>query len=529
MIYDEGALLHSRPRLLVAAILLLAAGVAVWARQAAPARSAPPFTVISADGRRPLPSMLVGGDVMVGLDDLANLFQLSVREDSLAGGLTVTHRGKTVILTPGQPLASAAGRIVSLPCPPSRDGRRWLVPVEFISRALSVIYEQRLDVRKGSRLVLVGSIRVPRVAVRVDAAGAQTRVTLSFSPRAGYTIAQDAGHVMVRFDADALDLTLPASLPQGLAQAVRQGESGSTVSIEVGQRFGSYRASFVPQEDGGQLALDLLPSTADQAPGTSRGAAPPASPQMPESPLSGAQPSAGGMKTVVIDPGHGGDDTGVRGGTGALEKDIALAIARKLKALLEGRLGVRVLMTRDGDVAVTADQRAALANNNMADLFVSLHVNASARKEAAGAQVYYFSGELSGDEVRKAEATRQTLPTLGGGSRTIEMIPWELAQLPHVEYSRLLATSLREKFEGRVRLSPRAVDQAPLRVLAGVNMPAVLVEAGFITNLDEEQQLVSDAYQGTVAQALFDGLTGYRDRLAAAPLQQSPEPVRRRP
>jgi N-acetylmuramoyl-L-alanine amidase len=525
-------LLPSRSRLIVAGALVLVAGATAGARQGSSTHAAAPFTVISADLRRPLPATLVGSDVMVGLDDLAAIFQLSVKEDTLAGGLTVTHKGKSVILTPGQPLASAAGRIVSLPCPPSRDGRRWLVPVEFVSRALSVVYDQRLDVRKSSRLVLVGTVRVPRVAVREDVTGPQTRVTLMVSPKTSYTIAQDASHVLVRFDADALDLALPAAGPQGMVQAIRSSETGATVSIDVGPRFVSYRGSFVPQEDGGQVVLDLLPASAEPAsPPSSRGGAPPSgAPQATELSSPSVQPAAGGLRTIVIDPGHGGDETGVKGANGALEKDITLAIARRLKALLESRLGVRVLLTRDGDQTVALDDRASLANNNMADLFVSLQLNASVRLEPSGAQIYYFSAE----QAPNTAASRQTLPALGGGSRTIEMIPWELAQLSHVNESALLAASLEEAFQGRVRLSSRAIEQAPLRVLASVNMPAVLVEVGFLTNLDEEKQLLSDAYQNTVAQAILDGLLRFRERVDQAKGQEGappplPDPVRRRP
>jgi N-acetylmuramoyl-L-alanine amidase len=526
-------LLPSRSRLIVAGVLLIVAGAVAGARQGPSTHSGPPFTVISAGLRRLLPATLVGSDVMVGLDDLSAIFQLSVKEDTLAGGVTVTHKGKSVILTPGQPLASAAGRIVSLPCPPSRDGRRWLVPVEFISRALSVIYDQRLDLRKTSRLVLVGTVRVPRVVVREDVVGPQARVTLTVSPKTPYTVAQDAGHVLVRFDADALDLAIPAGGPPGMVLGIRASETGTTVSIDVGPRFGSYRGSYVTQEDGGQVVLDLLPALAESAspPAARGGAAPLPAPQAPETPWLAVQPAAGGLRTIVIDPGHGGDDTGVRGATGAFEKDVTLALARRLKALLENRLGVRVLLTRDVDKAVTPDERAALANNNMADLFLSLHLNASVRKEPIGAQIYCFSGDLAGEDVRKAAASRQTLPTLGGGSRTIEMIPWELAQLSHVSESALLSASLEQSLQGRVRLSPRAIVQAPLRVLAGVNMAAALVEVGFLTNPDEEQQLVSDSYQGTVAQAIVDGLIHFRDRADEAKAQAAlpPEPVRRRP
>lgn len=518
----------SRTRLIFAGVLLILAVAAAGARQGSSTHAAPPFTVISADGRRPLAATLVGSDVMVSLDDLAALFQLSVKEDALAGGVTVSYKGKSVILTPGQALASAAGRLVSLPCPPFRDGRRWLVPVEFISRALAVVYDTRLDLRKNSRLVLVGTVRVARVSVREEPLGPQIRVTLAVNPRMPYTISQEASRVLVRFDADALDVSLPTFTPQGLLQSIRAPEAGTTISIDVGPRFGSFRGTFVAQEDGGQVIVDLVPVASEPGPPSAPrgGAAQLPVPPPPEVLPSPTQPAAGGLRTVVIDPGHGGTEAGARGATGALEKDLALSMARRLKALLEGRLGIRVLLTRDGDQAVTLDDRAALANNNMADLFVSLHFNASMRREPIGAQIFYLSADLSGDDARRAAASRQTLPTVGGGSRDIEMIPWELAQLRYVGESAALAGAIEERFRGRVRLNARPVQQAPLRVLAGVNMPAVLVEVGFLTNLDEEQQLISEAYQNIVAQALLDGLVRFRELADQAKGQEAaPAPL----
>ena len=93
---------------------------------------------------------------MVGLDDLATFFQLQVREDVAANAVTATFKNQTLVLTPDQTLVSASGRLISLPSPLVRQGRRWLVPVEFISRALAPIYDQRLELRAASRLVIVG-------------------------------------------------------------------------------------------------------------------------------------------------------------------------------------------------------------------------------------------------------------------------------------------------------------------------------------------------------------------------------------
>jgi len=537
LIYDCGVLIFFRSRSITAVVLVSLAVAAAGARQGSAPRAALPFTVITPDARRPLAAMLVGDQVMVSLDDLAAMFQLTVKEDALAGGLTITCKGKTVILTPGQALASASGRLVSLPVPPARDGRRWLVPVEFVSRALSVVCDARLDVRKNSRMVLVGDVRVPRIVVRQDVLGPQTRVTIAVNPRTPYTISQEPSRVVVHFDADALDVSLPTFAPQGLLQSIRVTDPNPTITIDVGPRFGSFRSSLVPQDDGGgQVLVDLMPAAAEPAPPPPppRGGPPQLPvPAPPEIPPAVFQPAAGGLRTIVIDPGHGGDEAGAKGAAGAQEKDITLSLARRLKAALEARLGVRVLLTRDGDQAVSLDDRAALANNNKADLFVSLHANASVRKEASGVQIYYLAADQVADDARKS-AGRQTLATIGGGSRDVEMIPWEMAQLRYVSEAGSLAGAIEEQFRGRIRLNPHPVQQAPIRVLIGANMPAVLIEVGFLTNPDEEQLLVSDAYQNLVTQAILDGLIRYRElsdqpkpRQGDAPAP-SPDPAGRR-
>lgn len=501
------ALRGSRPTLALIAVLLGIAAVA--ARQAAPPRPSQPFTVIAPDGRHSLPVSQSGDQWLVSLDDLAALFQLTVREETLAGGISVTYKNKSVVLTPGQPVASAAGRLVSLPAPLTRDGRRWLVPIDFISRALAPIYDARLEVRKNSHLVLQGDVRVPRIVVRQEATATQARVIVDVSPRTPHTIVQEQSRLLVRFESDALDATLPTFAPQGLLQAVRLADPATTIALDLGPRFASYRASSASQDAGtGQIVIDLVTGTETAAPSFPRPATPP--PAVPPLPPPGVSP-APALRTIVLDPGHGGEESGARGPAGTAEKDVALSLARRLKAAIESRLGIRVLLTREGDDTVPLDDRAALANNNKADLFVSLHANASVRRDVSGAEIFYLSADESGDEARRAASARQSLPALGGGTRDIDMILWEMAQVRYLSDSASLAGAIEEQFRGRVRLNTHPVQQAPFRVLAGANMPAVLVEVGFLSNADEEQQLVSDAYQNTVVQALLDGIVRFRE------------------
>lgn len=449
---------------------------------------------------------------MFALDDLASLFNLTVREDTAAGALTVTSGAQTIVLSPQQPLASVAGRMISLPAAPVRDGRAWFVPVDFVSRALAPGSAVRLELRKPSRLILAGDIRMPRVAARVEPLGGLTRVTIDVAPATPHSVSQDGNRLVVRFEADALDagdLRVPA--PTDTLQAIHLGDTPQTIALDLGPRFASFRAADQSAPaGGGRIVIDLIAQT--DTPASAPGSPPPGQPAPGDAPPLLDMPPPGGLRTIVIDPGHGGDESGARGAKGTLEKTVALSVARRLKAAIESRLGVRVLLTRDGDATVAADQRAAVANNNKADLFISLHANASVRPAVAGAEVFYLSLEGYGEQGQRAsQAAAEALPVVGGGSRAIEITPWEMAQARHIPASTTFAQAIEAALRDRgVPISARALQQAPFRVLVGANMPAVLVEMGFLTNATEEQRLASDDHQAALVQALLEGILRYR-------------------
>ena len=499
--------------------------IATFAAQApAPAAA---YTVFSRGARQSLPVRTVPGQEMFALDDLARLFPLTVREEALAGGLTISVNNQTIVLTAQQPLASVAGRMISLPAAPVYDGRTWLVPVDFVSRALAPIFGSPLELRKPSRLILVGDVRMPRIAGRVEGLGAITRLTFDVAPPTPHQITQAGSHLTIRFDADGLDTQFPSAdtpgnpAPADLRSAANDvfkgvflSDPAGVLTIELGPRFASFRASDQPAPGGAtRIVVDLV-AQAETAPPP--GAPAPAPPAAGEPPPLLDLPPTGGLRTIVIDPGHGGDENGARGEKGTLEKNVTLAVARRLKGALEGRLGVRVLLTRDGDQTLPLDQRAAVANNNKADLFISLHANASVRPAITGAEVFYLNLAEYGDEAqRAARGGAESLPVLGGGSRDIEVILWEMAQARYIDQSAAFARAVEAALRERISMSRRPIQQAPFRVLGGANMPAILVEMGFLSNPPQEQQLAGDEYQNSIVQALVDGIVRFRGQGAS--------------
>jgi hypothetical protein len=267
--------------------------------------ASPTLTILSRDGRRSLPLNIVNDQELVFLDDLASAFQVTVREESL-GTFTVAYKNRTILLTPDQPLVSIAGRLVSLPAPPTRSGRRWLVPVEFINRALALIYDSPLDLRKRSRLLIVGDLRVPRLSVLYQG-GDPARIIIDATPRTNSTVSQESTSLLIKFEADALDVALPALQPQPLAQAIRPIEP-ATIAVDLGPRFAGFRASAQALEGATRLTIDLTSAQTEQQPIAQ---APPPAPAAQAPDLSALGQPVSAIRTIAIDPGHGGEDEGV--------------------------------------------------------------------------------------------------------------------------------------------------------------------------------------------------------------------------
>ena len=459
--------------------------------------------VLARDGHRTLPVATINGQEMVALDDLASRFQLTVRDDG--GALTVAYKGRSVVLTPEQTIASVAGRLITLPAAPARVNGRWWVPVDFVSRALAPLYDVRLELRRASHLLIVGELRVPRMTVRVEPLQAGARIIVELTPAATTATTQQGSRLLLRVDADALDAALPLGQPSPLVQAIRLADAVN-LAVELGPRVTSVKSTTQPIDNGTRVTIDLAGAQTDAAPA----AQPPLAAVSPaDAPALPSPSGTQGIRIVAVDAGHGGEDGGVKGVSGTLEKDLTLAIARKLKAALEARLGVRVIITRDDDRAVPAETRSALANNNKADLFISLHANASFRADTTGATAYtasFAEADLASDELAP-----ERLPVFGGGVRSIEVVPWSLAQIAHRERSAEFAQTVISALGGRLPLAARPLERAPIRVLESANMPAILLEVGFLTNAAQEQALSGPDAQGALAQALVDAIVRFRD------------------
>ena len=472
--------------------------------------------IVTRDATRTLAIVSANNQDYVALDEVAAAFGLTLREDRLAGGITATAGSRSIIITPDQPVVSVGGRLVSLTTAPVRQGNRWLVPLDFLQRAAGPILDTRVELRRASRLVVVGDVRIPRVTARVEPSPSGTSVIFDITPATPQRVALESGRINVTFDADALDLALPGNAPQEFLQSVQAGDTPTSVRLVPGPKFGVHRTTTSqPDATSSRLMVELLPAGAEPPVAPPPTAAPPSA--APADPLPNPLPATG-VRTIVIDPGHGGDEPGARGANGTVEKDVTLSVARRLRTMIESRLGLRVFLTRDDDRTMSLDDRAAYANSQRADVFLSLHVNAALRPSLKGAEVYYLSADVTAALTDVGDQPSVILPSLGGGARSVDLVPWDAAQAKYVRQSSALAGSLEQSLRARVEMSPRGVQAAPFRVLVGAGMPAALVEMGYVSNPEQEKALASSTYHDQIAQALFDGLVQFRAQIERAPV-----------
>ncbi len=218
---------------------------------------------------------------------------------------------------------------------------------------------------------------------------------------------------------------------------------------------------------------------------------------------------------VSIDAGHGGEDPGARGARGTKEKDVVLAIAKRLARLIENEPGMRPAMTRTGDYYLGLRRRMAKARQVKADLFVSIHADAFKNRNARGASVYTLSERGASSEAAKWLATRENAADLVGGIKLREKddvlakVLLELSQTATQEASHEAATHVLKKLNKLGEMHKRHIQKARFVVLKSPDIPSILIETAFISNRSEEKNLRSTRYQQRLATAIFKGIREY--------------------
>jgi N-acetylmuramoyl-L-alanine amidase len=218
---------------------------------------------------------------------------------------------------------------------------------------------------------------------------------------------------------------------------------------------------------------------------------------------------------VAIDAGHGGEDPGAKGRSGTFEKDVTLAIARRLKAKLDNEPGLRGLLIRDNDYFIPLQTRVEKARKVQADLFVSIHADAFIESRARGSSVFALSDRGATSVAARWLAKRENEADLIGGANIdvpdyyLKKTLLDLQQTATINDSLRLGRSVLSELGEINTLHKAEVEQAGFAVLKAPDIPSILVETAFITNPEEEARLKSAAYQDKIAEAVANGIKGY--------------------
>lgn len=470
-----------------------------------------PVVVLVDTHRREIEAVSRGGVEMLPLESVLTGMGVSMHTDVPAGSVTLSLDGRELVLYNKKSLASVAGELRLLSSPCSFEEGRWLVPADGLPRLLGYLLGKTVEWRAASRVLLVGNVKIPHIDVSTFVSGDSVRVVLAASEKVAFRVRQGEGRVTIDIERDIIDVKIEQErLSGGIVESLEYTPGkNNAISVVLGRRFQQLKAS--EQEAPPRLVLELFAVPSPRAEAAATPAAPASAPTPPK-----AAEHAG--HSVVIDAGHGGGDVGAQGVGGTLEKDVALAIARRLRTAIVNNLGFQVFMTREKDEDVALDQRTAIANNFKADVFVSIHTNASRAAAARGSEVYFLAYQASDAEAHRLATLEGAVPApeaagAAAPGSDLQLILWDMAQAEHLEESSALAARIQEELSEETASVARGVKQAPFRVLVGATMPAVLVEVAFLSNPDEEKQLTSEAYQTRVANAIMRGMTRYFEHL----------------
>jgi N-acetylmuramoyl-L-alanine amidase len=451
----------------------------------------PPLPIVTHDGRPYVELTRVAASIQTKGTPAAKVVATpaSTRAQLRAGGKVVTlTRNWSQVLVDGKPVVLDA---------PVRVKRGvWLVPESFIGRVVTTLVASAPIGPTASRFAAAPA-EVGLEDVRVRSYPSFTRIVVETSAAVTHRIEssgpREARVRLVGLGSGAHN----QEVGDGLIAEVRLDRAGADGILRVVYEGTAGTLRALTLADPPRIVLDI---------------ARPADPSTRES-----REQLTPLKTIVLDAGHGGHDSGATGPTGLMEKDLVLDVTRRVAKLVEARLGLKVLLTRDSDNFVTLRDRTSFANRQHADLFVSIHANAHREAAADGVETYFLSSEATDSAARQVAALENGVVQLeqpaGRGSGQVDIVKailWDLAQSEFQVESSRLAEVVHDSMTQTLRISNRGVKQAGFYVLGGAAMPAILLEIGFVTNPKEERKLKDTKYRDEIARAIVAGLAEYK-------------------
>jgi N-acetylmuramoyl-L-alanine amidase len=464
-----------------------------------------------------LPTVLHEGRSYVELDRVAALIQ--TRPDATAGSIRAYLRvpGHTVTLTRNWARVLVDDRPLVLDAPVRVRKGVWLVPDGFVDQVMPKLTRvapaapvarepasprtltvQAVPVSTATAVLsrtATGGDELTLEELRFRSYPSFTRVVLETSGPVSHRVERGGGgESRIRVSRLAGEARA-VEIHDGFVDEVRLERAGADAVVRVlfDGAPGELRARTLADPD--RLVLDFMR---------------PAAPTEEE-----GRAASSPLRTMVLDAGHGGHDPGATGPTGLMEKELVLDVTRRVARLVSAELGIKVLLSRDGDHFVPLHDRTSFANRAQADVFVSIHANAHREVASQGVETYFLSSEATDNAARQVAALENSVvqlerATAGGRGDVVKTILWDLAQSQFQEESSRLAEIVQDSMTQSLKIPSRGVKQAGFYVLGGAAMPAVLIEIGFVTNPREERRLRETRYRDDISRAIAAGLAEYK-------------------
>jgi N-acetylmuramoyl-L-alanine amidase len=468
---------------------MLAAAAPLYTQR--PSNTDTDFLIYFENSTLTLKSQTVDRTIYLPLQEIVRHLGLAFTDATALMTFTIQGQNSRLVLTPGSGFISLNDQPVLLQNPVRRDGGQWLVPLDFLSQGLSRVAALEFRYRPGSRRVFAGKVTSTELAMNAQSLGALTRLTL----RAGSAIdvelqKETAQHrAILNLKGKAID---PArerlDYKDALVQSVAFDDFDGAPRLVIGIADDVRDIRITASEENRVYFVDFIREAVTDAtpPPAATSAQTAAAASRPVANIAGS-----GIRVIAIDAGHGGIESGATN-AGTLEKELTLAFARQLRTALQRRLTATVVLTRESDVAVTSEARAAVANNNQANLFISLHTGYSMDKTASGSSIYVMKSDFTGGFEETA------------GGRLF--FPWYMAYRNSAPASQDVAKQLQQTLNQAMPGWKFPIRQAPIGVLASATMPAVALEIGNLNSDASVKTLIDPEFQTKLASAIAAGI-----------------------
>jgi N-acetylmuramoyl-L-alanine amidase len=450
------------------------------------------FIFFFKQGKRMVPRVTIDQQSYLPLVDLAQILDLSYSESASAGYFQINAGNNLIKLIRGRSLVAVNDQAVVLPVPVAYLSQGWLVHPDFVLRVLNRVLTERFTPDSSGTRFAQGGLNFNRLNV-LDTVSAQgSRLTLQFGGPIDLEIRREASRIICSGGnalIDPMKMEFNFKDPAISAVTFEDSPEGSRLLIQLTDSRSPSRITRLTSQN-----IYLVEVFKPQGSPPAESHTP--KPEMP--PMAESPRRSHGLR-ILLDPGHGGEEKGVKLDEANYEKDLVLQMVRRIRTVLQNRMGAEVPVTRNGDESLSLNGRCEMANRLQADLAISLHIGNSNQATEAVSRVYVFKPISGGVE----ESQNQSPP----------FIPWGQAQLKPLEHSRLLAELLQNEINqqvngGDVNVSFR---QAPLYFLSCLGMPAVVLEIGNSKRPESIKQMQEANFQDALALAVLTAVDKFRN------------------